>query len=381
MITLVYSNIRQSMLVYHCPSFAILLPVVLGLLPLALSAWNTLAYQHGHTVVSSSQSFLHRNRQNGKLEQQRTMTLSLQRRIPVHASSSSSSLHATKTSTKRTAPSEVAKMFDDFSASFEDKLVNTLKYSAPLQVAQTASKRIIEDRKGQLYKCALDAGCGTGLMGPHLRHLVDGPLVGVDLSPKMLQLAAELVIGQDAKRAMKAKEVVDTLPSNENESETNSNTTMLQLRRCTETARQAFGNVDRLYDGIFVADLLDLSNSAKPLEENFGFSVETLPTKGTPYDLIACADVLCYFGEMDTVLSAFSHVLAPGGDLIFSTETIAQGDYNWIMLSSERYAHNPEYIARMAVEAGFVVVSQEAFTPRMELDEKVLGTLHTFHKP
>jgi len=281
------------------------------------------------------------------------------------------SLHAAATK-KRTSPKEVTQMFNDYADHFEDKLVKTLNYSAPLEVARAASKRIFNEtgdvdgdgRQGRLYTSALDAGCGTGLMGVHLRNLVNGPLIGVDLSPKMAEFAAELVMDEQIM------------------TESNKNRTMpQQLRRSTESARLALGGA-RVYDGVFLADLLDLSSSAKTLPDavsEYGHTITKFPTN--PYDLIAAADVLCYFGEMETVLKAFAQILVPGGDLVFSTETMAVGDYNWIMLPSERYAHDAKYVARMADKAGLIAVSQTPFTPRLELGEEVLGTLHIFHKP
>ena len=53
----------------------------------------------------------------------------------------------------------------------------------------------LQRERGLLYASALDAGCGTGLAGPYLRPLVSGPLIGVDLSPKMLERAARLRAG------------------------------------------------------------------------------------------------------------------------------------------------------------------------------------------
>mmetsp|Transcript_39731 Transcript_39731/g.48393 ORF Transcript_39731/g.48393 Transcript_39731/m.48393 type:complete len:243 (+) Transcript_39731:213-941(+) len=240
-------------------------------------------------------------------------------------------------------------MFDDYADHFEDKLVNALKYSVPVSIAQTASERSKSRGDEHTYHSVFDAGCGTGLMGPHLRKLVttSGTIVGADLSPKMLALAAELV---------KSDGVI--------------------LRRCAESARLALGH-ERLYDGVFVGDLLDLDNGVAPLE-GFGHDMTVLPHS---FDLVVSADVLCYFGDLGAVLDAFARRLAPGGDLIFSTETIKEGDYNWIMLPSERYAHEPGYVARIASGVGLELVSQDAFTPRMEAGEKVLGTMHVFHKP
>ena len=259
-------------------------------------------------------------------------------------------------SVDRTSPAEVKQIFDNFAPSFESKLVDTLKYSAPKECAKTASKRIETDRRGRQYSSCLDAGCGTGLSGPYLRPLVDGALVGVDLSPKMAEMAAELVVDDGT----------TTTPSG--------------MRRCTETARQGLGGLDRLYSGgIFTGDLLDLQSAQ--IMEGFGFDFSSFPSSDKePFDLIVSADVLCYFGDMSKVLQVFADRIKVGGDLIFSTETMKAGKYDWVMLESERYAHCPNYVRRMAEGAGLSVVSQIPFTPRMEAGEKVLGTLHTFTK-
>lgn len=270
----------------------------------------------------------------------------------------SSSVTTTTTSpaskVDRTSPADVKQIFDNFAPSFESKLVDTLKYSAPKECAKTASGRIETGRQGRQYSLGLDAGCGTGLSGPYLRPLVDGALVGVDLSPKMAEMAAELVVDDG--------------------------TTPDGMRRCTETARQGLGGLDRLYNGgIFTGDLLDLQNAQ--IMDCFGFDLSSFPSSDTnPFDLIVSADVLCYFGDMSKVLQVFADRLQVGGDLIFSTETMKAGDYNWVMLESERYAHCPSYVRRMAEGTGLTAVSQIPFTPRMEAGEKVLGTLHTFTK-
>lgn len=249
----------------------------------------------------------------------------------------------------RTAPSVVVTKFDSYASTFESHLVDNLKYCAPENVARAAAGRIANDRDGKPYASALDAGCGTGLAGPPLRELVTGPLVGIDLSPKMAELAAELV--------------VDDGPT---------------LRRCSETARLAYGSdaPDRLYDGVFTADLLQLSDAK--FVDGFGHGVEEIQAE--PCDLVVSADVLCYFGAVDEVLKVFADRTAKGGDVIFTTETMNSGDYNWVETSSGRYAHSKDYVERMASDAGLEKVSQEAFTPRMESGEKVLGLLHIFTK-
>ena len=87
---------------------------------------------------------------------------------------------------KRASNGFVERTFDSFASSFEAKL-QRLSYRAPTLVAA-----MLEDSRFEPLKCldVLDAGCGTGLCGPHVapyaRHLI-----GVDLSQGMLVHAKE----------------------------------------------------------------------------------------------------------------------------------------------------------------------------------------------
>jgi predicted TPR repeat methyltransferase len=84
----------------------------------------------------------------------------------------------------RASDAYVQQTFDSFSASF-DSVLEKLKYRAPALVADAVATALGEPR-GTLD--VLDAGAGTGLCGPLLRPFARR-LVGVDLSPKMLEKA------------------------------------------------------------------------------------------------------------------------------------------------------------------------------------------------
>lgn len=79
-------------------------------------------------------------------------------------------------------PGLVQEIFDGYADRFDDQLVGKLKYRVPQRVAE-----IIRARQRPRLDL-LDLGCGTGLMGVHLGK-IDGKLIGVDLSPRMLEQA------------------------------------------------------------------------------------------------------------------------------------------------------------------------------------------------
>jgi predicted TPR repeat methyltransferase len=83
-----------------------------------------------------------------------------------------------------TAPAEyVRNTFDYYADTFEDHLVNTLNYRTPECIA-----RAIGVVGPGLISTILDLGCGTGLMAYSLKGYQR--LVGIDLSPRMLEKAA-----------------------------------------------------------------------------------------------------------------------------------------------------------------------------------------------
>ncbi|HEX7916976.1 class I SAM-dependent DNA methyltransferase [Rudaea sp.] len=91
--------------------------------------------------------------------------------------------------TPRTQPAAlVAELFDGLAERFEKHLVGRLQYRVPHRVADIMLGRY-PDRKLDL----LDLGCGTGLLGLCLGRL-DGDLVGIDLSARMLDQARPLGI-------------------------------------------------------------------------------------------------------------------------------------------------------------------------------------------
>jgi predicted TPR repeat methyltransferase len=86
---------------------------------------------------------------------------------------------------ERASDEYVQQVFDKFSGSF-DEVLKGLEYRAPQLIAEA-----VEQTLGAPTATldVIDAGCGTGLCGPHLKQYA-GHLVGVDLSPGMLAKAS-----------------------------------------------------------------------------------------------------------------------------------------------------------------------------------------------
>ena len=88
--------------------------------------------------------------------------------------------------TTKTAPKHyIQSLFDDYAARFDHHLAEVLDYKVPKLL-----KNILLglQSKNVNIDVAIDLGCGTGLSGEAFRPLCK-KLVGIDLSPKMLEIA------------------------------------------------------------------------------------------------------------------------------------------------------------------------------------------------
>ncbi|MEN0075547.1 MAG: methyltransferase domain-containing protein [Paracraurococcus sp.] len=95
---------------------------------------------------------------------------------------------AAGTATERAPAGYVATLFDGYAAHFEQSLLG-LGYRVPGLIRRAVERlwpRSMQDGLGPV----LDLGCGTGLVGEALADLLRGPLVGLDLSRRMLEQAA-----------------------------------------------------------------------------------------------------------------------------------------------------------------------------------------------
>ncbi|TXR48392.1 methyltransferase domain-containing protein [Phyllobacterium endophyticum] len=83
-------------------------------------------------------------------------------------------------------PAYVETLFDAYAPTFDNALLEKLDYRVPDLLA----KAIEESAPDRRYQSVFDLGCGTGLIGSHIRERCDF-LAGVDLSDAMLQKAAD----------------------------------------------------------------------------------------------------------------------------------------------------------------------------------------------
>lgn len=132
----------------------------------------------------------------------------------------------------------------------------------------------------------------------------------------------------------------------------------------------AHARVKRLYDtlleGEIVAELNRLSEQ---------------------WPVILAADVACYFGALEDLLTAVHQRLQPGGWFIFSAEMllpdhdgIVPENGNWALGREGRYAHAPHYVHEAACAAGFRVLRFDRPLIRQERGIGAPGLLLTLER-
>ena len=85
--------------------------------------------------------------------------------------------------TERAPAGYVTNLFDGIAQQFEHHLVHDLEYQVPAALAKLVRPELEADSR------VIDLGCGTGLVGAALEG-ARAQIIGVDLSPRMLEIAA-----------------------------------------------------------------------------------------------------------------------------------------------------------------------------------------------
>ncbi|MGE0419862.1 MAG: methyltransferase domain-containing protein [Acetobacteraceae bacterium] len=212
---------------------------------------------------------------------------------------------------RRAPEAYVRAVFDGYADRFEGHLIS-LGYRIPGVMRRVVLDHPALGAEGHIGP-VLDLGCGTGLVGLALGDLPLGPITGVDASPGML----------------------------------------------------AHAHRKGLYAELIEADLMTM-----------------LARESRRWPLIIAADVMCYFGALDEVFAAVHARLAPFGWFVLSLETlvpdhdgVVPGNGNWALMRQGRYAHAPDYVCRVARQAGLRICLQAPEVIRFEGGVPVDGSL------
>jgi len=96
------------------------------------------------------------------------------------------------------------------------------------------------------------------------------------------------------------------------------------------------------------------------------------------FDVIACADTLCYFGPLDAVCQAAAGALKSSGCFVFTTEALPkETPVGFEIRPTGRYAHGHGYLMHTLGAAGFASVKIESVILRQEAGQPMPGWLVT----
>ena len=226
----------------------------------------------------------------------------------------------------------ISTLYDGYAKTFENHITNDLQYRTPEVLINYTISKSGQNR----FENILDLGCGTGLSGDKLVNFTSGALVGIDLSPNMIAVAAK----------------------------------------------------KNIYSSLITGDMLKVVNDLRSVKNPFNF------------DLIFAADVVVYMGDLRPLLNevknlcnsckkireeinpaipekdrSWSHIFA------FSTEaalnsTDEEEGISYILQDTARYCHSKSYLKTVANEVGWEVIDQiETTFIRTNGDKKLLGHL------
>ena len=241
----------------------------------------------------------------------------------------------------------ITKLFDDFSISFESSL-EKLEYNAPSLLVKA-----IRGLNIPTYSLLLDIGCGTGLAGELIAECSDLDFMysaGVDLSPKMLSIAANKKVNN--------KKVYNSLYAG------------AMTSFIDHLSNFRHNNVYKV-----VNNEKDVINVEDGFDKNF---IDRNMLHQNPILGIA-ADVFVYVGDLEPVFTSLSFLKKDNHDIFaFTTEMLTE-DYaskGFKLQQNGRYSHKKSYLDDLIKAHNFSVVKYCPVILRKELNSDVRGHLY-----
>jgi len=100
--------------------------------------------------------------------------------------------------------------------------------------------------------------------------------------------------------------------------------------------------------------------------------LDPLQESPSAFDLIIAADVFPYLGDLDPVFQATRGALASGGLFAFSAEAVDSSE-DYVLRSTDRYAHSGKYLQGLARKYGYRVCHFQSDTLRIDRGAPVRG--------
>lgn len=98
------------------------------------------------------------------------------------------------------------------------------------------------------------------------------------------------------------------------------------------------------------------------------------------FDLVVCADVLTYFGDLKRLFYGVEKVLCPSGIFIFTASKNTYDDGDWFAHLSGRFLHGEKYLRSLCAAQGFSILDFDEKVLRCEGEKEVFGWVVTLRK-
>jgi predicted TPR repeat methyltransferase len=105
-----------------------------------------------------------------------------------------------------------------------------------------------------------------------------------------------------------------------------------------------------------------------------------LSNKETIWDLIVCADTLCYFGQLDEIIKLMAESLGENGILISSFEHLKEDGQGYRLNPNGRYSHTETYLQSCFNASGLTVLQTHSEDLRKEGGQPVAGLIFVVRK-
>ncbi len=122
----------------------------------------------------------------------------------------------------------------------------------------------------------------------------------------------------------------------------------------------AVAHEKKLYDSLHVSEIIEFLR----------------PAAETNYDLVVCADVLPYLGDLTELFNEVSSIMAARGHFMFSVEHLSSAADLPVLQQSGRFAHSRDYVADTAARAGWSMISQTLLDLRKERAGWIQGSIY-----
>jgi predicted TPR repeat methyltransferase len=104
-------------------------------------------------------------------------------------------------------------------------------------------------------------------------------------------------------------------------------------------------------------------------------------TPAEQYEVIASCDVFVYVGDLTEAIKNAARILRPDGLLVFSFESAQGTEADFVLTSSQRYAHNKDVLVALCQQAGLIQIEAKASVTRQENGQDVAGYIINARKP